>query len=211
MREKKKRGQRLTHLQTRRVLAHPHPEHRPSDLDALEGDLWTRELPFALGGLVGGGGEEEQGEESEEGGRKRVGDLDGDNAAKERVREAEGQKRSAESEERRPSCEARTRTRRGGRERRRKDANSLIPALLEPELDPTLHIPLLLVPRSATLDGESLFREELLGDSDEGVAPELNLVLLVSDKRWRDHVGVAVAAEEVGVRRVGIRIVLRVK
>lgn len=206
MREKKKRGQRLTHLQTRRVLAHPHPEHRPSDLDALEGDLWTRELPFALGGLVGGGGEEEQGEESEEGGREGVGDLDGDNAAKERVREAEGQKRSADPRARR----GRGREGAEENERRKKDANSLIPALLEPELDPTLHIPLLLVPRSATLDGESLFREELLGDSDEGVAPELNLVLLVPDERWRDHVRVAVAAEEVGVGRVGIRIVLPV-
>lgn len=78
----------------------------------------------------------------------------------------------------------------------------LIATLFKPKLDTALHIPLLAVSPKALRD------KHLLNNSDKDVAADLDLVLLIADPGRRDDVDMAVSAEQVGVGRLGVCVIL---
>jgi hypothetical protein len=76
----------------------------------------------------------------------------------------------------------------------------LVSTLFQPELDASIHIPLLLVP-------PTLGDQHLLDDFHHEIASNLHLVFLVSDKRRGDDVDVAVSSEKVRVGRMSVGVV----
>lgn len=71
-----------TYLERCRVLCKTHVEDRPSDFDALKGDLRSRKLAFPLSQLVRCDRKDQQCQESRQRRRERVRDLYGDDATR---------------------------------------------------------------------------------------------------------------------------------